>query len=61
MSIATVVSNALNQSGMTQKELVSSIGVTQSYVSQICSGKNSYVRDTAQRMRKFIEIVKNAL
>lgn len=39
MSIATVVSDALVQSGMSQLELASSIGVTQSYVSQICSGK----------------------
>lgn len=39
MKYNTVIADALSRSGMTQKELAQRAGITQSYVSQICSGK----------------------
>lgn len=56
MSIAAVVSNALAQSGMSQMELASSIGVTQSYVSQICSGKKIPTFGTLSRISRSLGI-----
>ena len=56
MSIATVVSDALVQSSMSQLELASSIGVTQSYVSQICSGKKIPTFGTLPRISRSLGI-----
>lgn len=41
MSIATVLSDAIAQSDMTQKALADQVGVLQSYISQICAGKKT--------------------
>lgn len=39
MSIASVLSDALEHSGISQQELADEAEVTQSYISQICKGK----------------------
>lgn len=39
MSIATVLSETMDQENVTQESLAKKVGVSQSYISQICSGK----------------------
>lgn len=39
MSIATTLVQAMEQTGISQCQLAEQVGVTQSYISQICTGK----------------------
>ena len=39
MSIAAILSDALERADMSQKMLAERVGVSQSYISQICAGK----------------------
>lgn len=56
VSIATVVLYAMKQKGVTQKELADSIGVTQSYISQICSGRKIPTLKTLTRIGGYLGI-----
>lgn len=50
MSIASTLTRALNQAGLSQKQLALRTGVTQSYISQICSGKKIPTISTLTRI-----------
>lgn len=56
MSIATVLSDAMAQSDITQKALAEQVGVSQSYISQICAGKKTPTINTLAQISQCLGI-----
>lgn len=56
MSIASVLCDAMDKASMNQKELAEQVGITQSYVSQICAGKKTPTIATLNRMSECLQI-----
>lgn len=56
MSIASVLSTAMTQANTSQKALAEQVGVTQSYVSQICAGKKTPTIATLEKMSECLDI-----
>lgn len=50
MSIASTLLRALKRAGMTQSRLAEQVGVTQAYISQICTGKRVPTVGTLERI-----------
>ncbi|MDO5299310.1 MAG: helix-turn-helix transcriptional regulator [Clostridia bacterium] len=50
MSIASALSQALKRQGITQSQLAKQVGITPSYISQICAGKRVPTISTLERI-----------
>lgn len=56
MSIASVLTGAMVQTNTSQKALAEQVGVTQSYISQICAGKKTPTIMTLEKMGECLDI-----